>query len=125
MTRQLGGEQRDGHGARLDRGEETGDVVQTLRSQDRHPIPSGSEPLDLRADGAHPRPEPAPGQLVGDSVLRAGVVQVAIRHGVADVGDVAFDKRDQGDRRRQRDVACAVENVLDLPETLLSGWLEC
>jgi hypothetical protein len=42
------------------------------------------------------------------------VVEIAIRRLVADIGDVAFDQRYQGDTRRQRDAAVRVQAVFDL-----------
>ena len=52
----------------------------------------------------------------GLPVSRAGEVQVAVGHGVADVRDVAVDERNQRDPRRQHDAAVGVEAVLDLQQ---------
>jgi hypothetical protein len=54
-------------------------------------------------------------------VRQAGVVQVAVGHGVAHVRDVALDERDQRGVRRQDDVASGVKAVLDLQKTFVNG----
>ena len=55
VTLQLGREQRHRDGARLDRGEEPGDVVETLRGEYRDAVSAGRDLLHPCADGAHPR----------------------------------------------------------------------
>ena len=69
MTLQLRCEQWHRNGARLDGGEEPGDVIQTLRSENRDPVSAGRDPLHLRADGPNPDAELVPGQFVGEPTL--------------------------------------------------------
>jgi len=54
VTGQFRGEQRHRNGPRLHRREETRDVVQPLRRQDRDPLPRAGRPLNPGADRAQP-----------------------------------------------------------------------
>ena len=111
-------EQRHGDGACLDRSEESCDVVEALRSEDRHPVTGRGQTLHTGTDGSHATTELRPGEFDGLTVCRARVIQVAVRHGVADIGDVAVDQRYQRDTRRQHDAAVGIQTVLDLQEAL-------
>ncbi len=114
MPLEFGGEQRHRDRARLDRREEPGDVVEALGREDRHPITTRGNLLHASADRLHPATELRPGQFDRISVSRAGEIQVAVGNGVADVGDVAVDERNQRDARRQHNAAFGIETVLDL-----------
>ena len=118
MPLQLRGEQRYRDGPRLDCGEEPCDVVETLGREYRDPVSARRDLLHLRTDGSHPGAELGPGQFHGASARCAGVVQIAVGHGIADVRDSALDERNQRDPGRHGDVACGVQAVLDLQETL-------
>jgi hypothetical protein len=69
--------------------------------------------LDARANGFQPGTEPAPRHLFGIPGGRTAVIEIAIRHGVTDVRDVAVDERYQVDPGRQQDTARGVQAVLD------------
>ena len=114
MPLEFGGEQRHRDRARLDRREEPGDVVEALGREDRHPVTTRGNLLHASADGLHPAAELSPGQFDRISVSRAGEIQVAVGNGVADVGDVAVDERNQRYARRQHNAAFGIETVLDL-----------
>jgi hypothetical protein len=118
VTLEFRREQRHRDGARLDRGEEPGDVVEALWGEDRHPVPSRGDTLHARANGPHPATELGPGQFDGLSVDGAGEVQVAKGHGVTHMRDVAVDERYQRDAWWQLDAALGIEAVLDLQQTL-------
>ena len=112
----LGGEQRHRDGARLDRGEESGDVIETLWSEYRHPVSTRRGLLYLCSDGPHPPAEFRPGQFDRTPLRRPGVVQIAIGDGITHVRDVAVDKRNERDAGRQNDFARGVQAVLDLQQ---------
>jgi hypothetical protein len=88
-----------GDGSRLDRGVEAGDVVDALRRKDRHSITLAREPLDARGDGLQSDTQLGPRDFERVS-FSAGVVQVAICHGITDICDVALDRRNQRGSRR-------------------------
>ena len=92
-------EQRHRDGTGLQHRKEGGDIVQTLGSHDRDPVSPGNGLLDQGPDRPHPDIELAPGEF-GGVTFGPGEVEEAIRHGVADVDDVAFDQRNQRRARR-------------------------
>src|SRR5262245_9668400 len=112
MTRQFGSEQWHRNGPGLDRCIEAGDIVDTLWREDRNPITTACELLQLPTDGLQSDTELGPGHFDGMS-LSAGVVQVAIRHGVTDIRDIAVDQRYQGGTWRQDDAAVGIQAVFD------------
>ena len=65
MTLQLRGEQRYRDSPRLDRAEEPGDVVESLRGEYRHAVSARRDSLHPRADGPHPPAKLGPGQFDG------------------------------------------------------------
>ena len=113
VARQFGGEQRNRDAAHLDRRVETGNVLDALWREDGNPVTGTRELLHPGTDGLQPDTEFGPGHLLGLS-FGAGVVQVAIRHEVADIRDVAFDEGYQRRAWRHLDVAVGVQAVLDL-----------
>jgi hypothetical protein len=111
MRGELRREQRHCDVAGLDRGEEADDVVDALRSQYRHPITPGGHLLQARTDRPHPGAQLGRGQVDGLTVGMLGVVEVAVSDGIADVGDVAVQKRHQVDAFWQDDAAIRIEVV--------------
>ena len=61
-------EQRHRDVSRLDRCEESGDVIQPLRRQDRHPLTGDRDLLQARGEGVGSDTELAPGQLNASSL---------------------------------------------------------
>src|ERR1700758_2346294 len=114
MARQFRCEQRHRNGPRLDRCEESGDIVEALRREHRYPVTASGDLLQVRTDGSQSDTELGPGQFDSPSVRRAGVVQVAIRDAITDIRDVAVDERYQRDAWRHRDAALGIQAVLDL-----------
>ena len=114
MAGKLRREQRHGDVAGLDRGEEADDVVDALRCQDRHPVTPRGDLLQASTDGPQPGTQLGPGQLDHLAVGIAGVVQKAVRDGIADVGDMPVQERHQADALWQNDFAVRVEVVSQL-----------
>ena len=114
MPRKFRCEQRHGDVAGLDRGEEADDVVDALRRQDRHPITLGGDLLQASTDGPQPGAQLSPGQLDHLAVGMLAVVEVAVRDGIADVCDVAVQKRHHVGAFWQDDAAIRVEVVSQL-----------
>ena len=114
MPRKFRREQRHGDVAGLDRGEEADDVVDALRRQDRHPITLGGDLLQASTDGPQPGAQLSPGQLDHLAVGMLAVVEVAVRDGIADVSDVAVQKRHHVGALWQDDAAIRVEVVSQL-----------
>jgi hypothetical protein len=116
MPGQFGCKQRHRNGSCLHRREEPCDVLEALRRQDRHPVAGGGDLLNARADGLQSDAQLSPGDFGGLPGVRTGEVEVAVGHCVADVLNVAVDKRYQRDPRWQDDAAVGVEAVLDLQQ---------
>jgi len=113
VSGQFRSEQRNGDIAGADSGEETDDVVDALWGEYRYAVTGPTELLQPGTDRTHPGSELGPGQFNGDSALPAAVVQIAVRHTVSELRDIAVETRHQRDALGQRDVARAVEVILD------------
>ncbi|PQM46228.1 hypothetical protein C1Y40_03595 [Mycobacterium talmoniae] len=87
---QLRCEQRDGDVSGVDGREKANDVVDTLGRQDRHPVTRLGHLLQPRRGCPQPGPERGPGQFDDLAVALAGVVQIAIRRGVPERGDMTI-----------------------------------
>ena len=114
MPGKLRREQRHGDGAGLDRGEEADDVVDALRRQDRHPLTPGGDLLQTSTDGPQPGAQLAPGQLDRRAVGVVGIVEKAVRDGIADVVDVAVQQAHHVDALWQDDFSVRIEVVTQL-----------
>ena len=110
---QLGGEEGNRDVSGLNGGEESDDVVQTLRRQDRHAITRLGDLLQAGADRAHPGVQLQPAQFQCDTVIVAGEVQVAVGGGGAEFGDVVCEVGEQGGAGRKVDRALGVEIILN------------
>ena len=112
-------EQRHRDESGMDRGEERHDVVQTLRGEDRDPVPRLGHLLQACRDGVEPVAETGPQELLHLAVARPGVVHVPVdepvlRRVLTGGGDVLLDKVDKGGAIRNDDRPAGVVVLLEL-----------
>ena len=113
-------EQRDRDPARMDGGEESGHVVNTLWRQDRYPIPRLGDLLQAGADRTDPRPQLIPAELIDAPVRVFCVVDESVRRTVAECFSILIEKRGQRDAVGQDDRAIGKNVVVDVSQGRLS-----